>query len=232
MLNKMFPALLHLSRAFGSTKCNVANSAITSYGELAELFERVASTKQGNLPLDLPREFVRNLVMANSIMESERAEDLERFVQCVNNMIVILKVRGSCPRVPPLKGLRFVRYRNISWRWKRHHSRPCAARLTESLCGIQRSKKDFNDTGLCIAVIWPVFRGYPTWGLHQTLFHVKKRSGNQSGIAHFRPAISEMIMSAMTSALLYGQSSRRKGLVFAMFWKAHHPNARGMPCPE
>jgi len=114
MLNKMFPALLHLSRAFGSTKCNVANSAITSYGELAELFERVASTKQGNLPLDLPREFVRNLVMANSIMESERAEDLERFVQCVNNMIVILKVRGSCPRVPPLKGLRFVRYRNIS----------------------------------------------------------------------------------------------------------------------
>ena len=114
MLNKMFPALLHLSRAFGSTKCNVANSAITSYGELAELFERVASTKQGNLPLDLPREFVRNLVMANSIMESERAEDLERFVQCVNNMIVILKVRGSCPRVPSLKGLRFVRYRNIS----------------------------------------------------------------------------------------------------------------------
>jgi hypothetical protein len=98
MLHKIAQALPPsptLSQASSGTHSYAANKPATSCRELVELFRRVASTKQKNLPLDLPAEFIRNLMAANQIIESQRAEDFERLLECVDVMVAVLKVRSA-----------------------------------------------------------------------------------------------------------------------------------------
>jgi hypothetical protein len=60
-----------------------------------ELFRDIASTKRRDMPLDLPVEFLRNLMFAKRLMERERMEDLAMLLECVDKMVVILKAHRS-----------------------------------------------------------------------------------------------------------------------------------------
>jgi hypothetical protein len=95
MLNKIAHTLPSspLSKASSATEEYSKNHSPQACRELVELFQRIASTKQKDLPLDLPADFIHNLMVAKSIMKRQRADDFNRLLECVNCMIAILEVR-------------------------------------------------------------------------------------------------------------------------------------------
>lgn len=77
-----------------------STNSLAVCAELVQLFQHVASNKQKDLQLDLPAEFVHNLVAAKKLVEAQRPQDVEILLQHVHRMIAVLKVRGNRHWVP------------------------------------------------------------------------------------------------------------------------------------
>lgn len=84
------------SPTLSATEGNKIKLFHPAFRELVDLFRLIASTKRKDSPMDLPGDFIHNLMVAKRIMDNQRAEDFDRLLECVERMKAILEVRRCC----------------------------------------------------------------------------------------------------------------------------------------
>jgi hypothetical protein len=97
MLDKIAQSLPP-SPTLNATESNKIKLFHPAFRELVDSFRHIVSTKRKDSPMDLPAEFIHNLMVTKRIMDSQRAEDLDRLLECVERMKAILEVRRCCCR--------------------------------------------------------------------------------------------------------------------------------------